>query len=203
MSFEFKFKTNRRKKTKFPRYKLKNSSDTKISYPRYYKYVSGNIDKFLFSNIGKPVGEVFKKFKKYSHKIYNPIATLAKYLDPCSCQSTFFDHEGLLDFQTNGELREGIEYNIAKFNNLDIKALLNTLWVTNVPQCIGTFYTEERIERTIYIDLESTKLNKIGLRGIGYGINVNIRKKSNKIKIKWKTALSRAEGSLYVVFCYK
>jgi len=178
MTFNFKLKKSGSKsKRKYPRQKVVDSKSLKeLNYCKNnwvddrYTYVSGNIFKFLKNLIGKPINYVYRKFTKNCNKnVFNPYTTLNNYIKGLG----FYNDNGKLNYKDPKEILKQNKYNRKCFNDLDMKSILKTLWITKVSQCIGRFYVNGEL-KTIYINYNIPDNGKqTYVNGIGTSIRMN------------------------------
>ena len=74
------------------------------------------------------------------------------------------------------------------------------MYITNVPQCLGTLYTDDRKRYTMYLYTKAKEENRINIKGIGRGINFDILKNLN---ITWQVSGEKKKGYIYAYFYHK
>ena len=129
------------------------------------KYLNLKFMKYI-TKINRFIKLVIKKYKLYFRKI-------SKHVSGYFNNSDTYNNNILVNTEYDKEL---IKYNIDKFRHLDMESLLRTMYITNVPQCLGTLYTDDRKRYTVYLYTKAKEENRINIKGIGCGINLDILK---------------------------
>lgn len=205
MTFEFKLKRSGSKsKRKFPRNKVTDRESLKeLEYCRNnwvddrYTYVGGNIMKFLKCHIGKPINYIYRKFKKCC-KSWNT-TELDNYIDKKWSQFTI--NNGILVYNDLIQRKQReCKYNKKAFKELHISAMIKTLWITKVPQCLGRFYVKDELH-TVYLGLNIPENSTACyIAGVGRDINTTI----NKDNVEWEISdFCNKEYKLKMYFYFK
>ena len=155
------------------------------------KHLNLKFTKYI-TKINKLIKLVIKKYKLYFRKISKHISRYFNNSDTC-----IYNDNILVNTEYDKEL---IKYNIDKFRHLDMESLLRTMYITNVPQCLGTLYTDDRKRYTVYLYTKAKEENRINIKGIGRGINLDILKNLN---ITWQVSGEKKKGCIYAYFYHK
>lgn len=155
-----------------------------------YSYFSGNLHKFLLSNIGRPVDKVFSEFldrcrksaSRYNlkHEFYE----MFEDKEDIGYHGGFYLSNGIINYKkrtkNNYKLPESIRYLNKRLMPENLNELCRKCEETHQKQFLGKFWLDYKSTRSIYIIERKAwgEINKLTLtyerlylHGIGAGIN--------------------------------
>lgn len=192
---------------KFPRKRILHRGDEKSAYwfknnwiDDNYRYFKGDLDKFLMSNVGRPVDEVFSKFISKcanSAKIYNLRKLFYKIFEEKSeigWSGGFYITNGILNYKKRTNKPKLRSYvSIGDYNRQimpDIVSLCKECESTHLKQLIGEFKLSYKVQKRVYLIEREIWLSDLKLQahyklcsvyGVGKGIHKYVQDSQDKM----------------------
>ena len=203
IEFGLKRATNGKKSRflkKFPRKRILNRGDEKAAFwfrsnwiDDNYRYFKDNLDKFLKSNVGRPVDKVFSEFLdrcNKSAKVYN----LRKWFydmfeekPEIGWSGGFYITNGILNYKRRTKKPKSKPYiSIGDYNRQimpDIVTLCKQCESSHLKQPVGEFKLTYKVQKRVYLVEREVWLNDLKLQahyrlcsiyGVGKGVSKSI-----------------------------
>lgn len=203
IEFGFKRATNGKKSRflkKFPRKRILNRGDEKTAFwfrsnwiDDNYRYFKGNLDKFLKSNVGRPVDKVFSEFLdrcNKSAKVYNLRKLFYDMFEEKSeigWSGGFYITNGILNYKKRTKKPKSKPYiSIGDYNKQimpDIVTLCKQCESSHLKQPVGEFKLTYKVQKRVYLAEREVWLNDLKLQshyrlcsiyGVGKGVSKSI-----------------------------
>lgn len=185
---------------KFPRKRILNRGDEKAAFwfrsnwiDDNYRYFKDNLDKFLKSNVGRPVDKVFSEFLdrcNKSAKVYN----LRKWFydmfeekPEIGWSGGFYITNGILNYKRRTKKPKSKPYiSIGDYNRQimpDIVTLCKQCESSHLKQPVGEFKLTYKVQKRVYLVEREIWLNDLKLQahyrlcsiyGVGKGVSKSI-----------------------------
>lgn len=199
-------KRSRRSK-KFPRKRILNRGDEKTAFwfrsnwiDDNYRYFKGNLDKFLKSNVGRPVDKVFSEFLDRCNKSANVYNLRKWFYDMFEEKSEigwsggFYITNGILNYKKRTKRPKSKPYiSIGDYNRQimpDIVTLCKQCESSHLKQPVGEFKLTYKVQKRVYIVEREIWLNDLKLQshyrlcsiyGVGKGVSRSIWDSQDKM----------------------
>lgn len=203
IEFGLKRATNGKKSRflkKFPRKRILNRGDEKTAFwlrsnwiDDNYRYFKGNLDKFLKSNVGRPVDKVFSEFLdrcNKSAKVYNLRKLFYDMFEEKSeigWSGGFYITNGILNYKKRTKKPKSKPYiSIGGYNRQimpDIVTLCKQCESSHLKQPVGEFKLTYKVQKRVYLAEREVWLNDLKLQshyrlcsiyGVGKGVSKSI-----------------------------
>ena len=203
IEFRLKRATNGKKSRflkKFPRKRILNRGDEKTAFwfrsnwiDDNYRYFKGNLDKFLKSNVGRPVDKVFSEFLdrcNKSAKVYNLRKLFYDMFEEKSeigWSGGFYITNGILNYKKRTKKPKSKPYtSIGDYNRQimpDIVTLCKQCESSHLKQPVGEFKLTYKVQKRVYLAEREVWLNDLKLQshyrlcsiyGVGKGVSKSI-----------------------------
>lgn len=203
IEFGLKRATNGKKSRflkKFPRKRILNRGDEKTAFwfrsnwiDDNYRYFKGNLDKFLKSNVGRPVDKVFSEFLdrcNKSAKVYNLRKLFYDMFEEKSeigWSGGFYITNGILNYKKRTKKPKSKPYiSIGDYNRQimpDIVTLCKQCESSHLKQPVGEFKLTYKVQKRVYLAEREVWLNDLKLQshyrlcsiyGVGKGVSKSI-----------------------------
>lgn len=203
IEFRLKRATNGKKSRllkKFPRKRILNRGDEKTAFwfrsnwiDDNYRYFKGNLDKFLKSNVGRPVDKVFSEFLdrcNKSAKVYNLRKWFYDMFEEKSeigWSGGFYITNGILNYKKRTKKPKSKPYiSIGDYNRQimpDIVTLCKQCESSHLKQPVGEFKLTYKVQKRVYLAEREVWLNDLKLQshyrlcsiyGVGKGVSKSI-----------------------------
>lgn len=203
IEFGLKRATNGKKSRflkKFPRKRILNRGDEKTAFwfrsnwiDDNYRYFKGNLDKFLKSNVGRPVDKVFSEFLdrcNKSAKVYNLRKWFYDMFEEKSeigWSGGFYITNGILNYKKRTKKPKSKPYiSIGDYNRQimpDIVTLCKQCESSHLKQPVGEFKLTYKVQKRVYLAEREVWLNDLKLQshyrlcsiyGVGKGVSKSI-----------------------------
>lgn len=182
---------------KFPRNKILHRGDEKSAYwfknnwiDDNYIYFKGDLDKFLMSNVGKPVDKVFSEFLKRCRRGTEKYNLRKWFYDMFEEKSDidyhggFYITSGILNYKKRTEKPKLRSYvSVVDYNRQimpDIAPLCKECESTHTKQLVGEFKLSYKVQKRVYLIEREIWLSDLELQahyrlcsiyGIGKGVH--------------------------------
>ena len=192
---------------KFPRNKILHRGDEKSAYwfknnwiDDNYKYFKGDLDKFLMSNVGRPVDKVFSEFLDRCNKSANVYNLRKWFYDMFEEKSDidyhggFYITNGILNYKKRTEKPKSKPYgSIGDYNRQlmpDIVTLCKKCESSHLKQSVGEFKLTYNIQKRVYLVEREVWLNDLKLQahyrlcsiyGVGKGVSKSVWNSQDKM----------------------
>lgn len=203
IEFGLKRATNGKKSRflkKFPRKRILNRGDEKTAFwfrsnwiDDNYRHFKGNLDKFLKSNVGRPVDKVFSEFLdrcNKSAKVYNLRKLFYDMFEEKSeigWSGGFYITNGILNYKKRTKKPKSKPYiSIGDYNRQimpDIVTLCKQCESSHLKQPVGEFKLTYKVQKRVYLAEREVWLNDLKLQshyrlcsiyGVGKGVSKSI-----------------------------
>lgn len=203
IEFGLKRATNGKKSRflkKFPRKRILNRGDEKTAswfrsnwIDDNHRYFKGNLDKFLKSNVGRPVDKVFSEFLdrcNKSAKVYNLRELFYDMFEEKSeigWSGGFYITNGILNYKKRTKKPKSKPYiSIGDYNRQimpDIVTLCKQCESSHLKQPVGEFKLTYKVQKRVYLVEREVWLNDLKLQshyrlcsiyGVGKGVSKSI-----------------------------
>lgn len=206
IEFGLKRATNGKKSRflkKFPRKRILNRGDEKTRsnwIDDNYRYFKGNLDKFLKSNVGRPVDKVFSEFLdrcNKSAKVYNLRKWFYDMFEEKSeigWSGGFYITNGILNYKKRTKKPKSKPYiSIGDYNRQimpDIVTLCKQCESSHLKQPVGEFKLTYKVQKRVYLVEREIWLNDLKLQahyrlcsiyGVGKGVSKSIWDSQDKM----------------------
>lgn len=210
IEFGLKRATNGKKSRflkKFPRKRILNRGDEKTAFwfrsnwiDDNYRYFKGNLDKFLKSNVGRPVDKVFSEFLdrcNKSAKVYNLRKWFYDMFEEKSeigWSGDFYITNGILNYKKRTKKPKSKPYiSIGDYNRQimpDIVTLCKQCESSHLKQPVGEFKLTYKVQKRVYLAEREVWLNDLKLQshyrlcsiyGVGKGVSKSIWDSQDKM----------------------
>ena len=210
IEFGLKRATNGKKSRflkKFPRKRILNRGDEKTAFwfrsnwiDDNYRYFKGNLDKFLKSNVGRPVDKVFSEFLdrcNKSAKVYNLREWFYDMFEEKSeigWSGGFYITNGILNYKKRTKKPKSKPYtSIGDYNRQimpDIVTLCKQCESSHLKQPVGEFKLTYKVQKRVYLAEREVWLNDLKLQshyrlcsiyGVGKGVSKSIWDSQDKM----------------------
>ncbi len=192
---------------KFPRKRILNRGDEKTAFwfrsnwiDDNYRYFKGNLDKFLKSNVGRPVDKVFSEFLdrcNKSAKVYNLRKRFYDMFEEKSeigWSGGFYITNGILNYKKRTKKLKSKPYiSIGDYNRQimpDIVTLCKQCESSHLKQPVGEFKLTYKVQKRVYLVEREIWLNDLKLQahyrlcsiyGVGKGVSKSIWDSQDKM----------------------
>lgn len=185
---------------KFPRKRILNRGDEKTAFwfrsnwiDDNYRYFKGNLDKFLKSNVGRPVDKVFSEFLdrcNKSAKVYNLrklFYDMFEEKSEISWSGGFYITNGILNYKKRTKKPKHKPYiYIGDYNRQlipDMATLCKQCEMSHLKQPVGEFKLTYKVQKRVYLAERDIWLSDLKLQahyklcsiyGVGKGVSKSI-----------------------------
>lgn len=192
---------------KFPRNKILHRGDEKSAYwfknnwiDDNYIYFKGDLDKFLMSNVGRPVDKVFSEFLKRCRRGTEKYNLRKWFYDMFEEKSDidyhggFYITSGILNYKKKTEKPKLRSYgSIGDYNRQlipDIVTLCKKCESSHLKQPVGEFKLTYNIQKRVYLVEREVWLNDLKLQahyrlcsiyGVGKGVSKSVWNSQDKM----------------------
>jgi hypothetical protein len=192
---------------KFPRKRILNRGDEKAAFwfrsnwiDDNYRYFKDNLDKFLKSNVGRPVDKVFSEFLdrcNKSAKVYNLRKWFYDMFEEKSeigWSGGFYITNGILNYKKRTKKLKSKPYiSIGDYNRQimpDIVTLCKQCESSHLKQPVGEFKLTYKVQKRVYLVEREVWLNDLKLQshyrlcsiyGVGKGVSKSIWDSQDKM----------------------
>lgn len=192
---------------KFPRNKILHRGDEKSAYwfknnwiDDNYRYFKGDLDKFLMSNVGRPVDKVFSEFLDRCNKSANVYNLRKWFYDMFEEKSEigwlggFYITNGILNYKKRTKKPKLRSYgSIVDYNRQlmpDIVTLCKKCESSHLKQPVGEFKLTYNIQKRVYLVEREVWLNDLKLQahyrlcsiyGVGKGVSKSVWNSQDKM----------------------
>lgn len=182
---------------KFPRKKILHRGDEKAAswfrnnwIDDNYTYLKGNLDRFLKSNVGRPVDKVFLEFLGRCNKsasVYNLrkwFYDMFKEKSEIGWSGGFYITNGILNYKKGTKKPKSKPYiSMCDYNRQlmpDIAALCKQCEISHLKQPMGVFELAHNVQKSVYVVERSVWLSDLKLQahyklcsiyGVGRGVS--------------------------------
>lgn len=192
---------------KFPRNKILHRGDEKSAYwfknnwiDDNYSYFKGDLDKFLMSNVGRPVDKVFSEFLKRcrrgteKYNLRKWFYDMFKEKSDIDYHGGFYITSGILNYKKRTEKPKLRSYgSIGDYNRQlipDIVTLCKKCESSHLKQPVGEFKLTYNIQKRVYLVEREVWLNDLKLQahyrlcsiyGVGKGVSKSVWNSQDKM----------------------
>lgn len=192
---------------KFPRNKILHRGDEKSAYwfknnciDDNYRYFKGDLDKFLMSNVGRPVDKVFSEFLKRCRRGTEKYNLRKWFYDMFEEKSDidyhggFYITNGILNYKKRTEKPKLMSYVSIRDYNMqimpDIVPLCKECESTHTKQLVGEFKLSYKVQKRVYLvereiwllDLElQARYRLCSIYGVGKGVSKSVWDSQDKM----------------------
>ena len=192
---------------KFPRKRILHRGDEKAAFwfrsnwkEDNYRYFNGNLDKFLMSNVGRPVDKVFSEFLDRCNKSANVYNLRKWFYDMFEEKSEigwlggFYITSGILNYKKRTKKPKSKPYiSIGDYNRQlmpDIVTLCKKCESSHLKQSVGEFKLTYNIQKRVYLVEREVWLNDLKLQahyrlcsiyGVGKGVSKSVWNSQDKM----------------------
>lgn len=192
---------------KFPRKRILHRGDEKAAFwfrsnwiEDNYRYFNGNLDKFLMSNVGRPVDKVFSEFLDRCNKsasVYNLrkwFYDMFKEKSEIGWSGGFYITNGILNYKKRTKKPKSKPYiSICDYNRQlipDIAALCKQCESSHLKQPVGEFMLAYKGQKRVYLVEREIWLSDLKLQahyrlcsiyGVGKGISKSVWNSQDKM----------------------
>ena len=192
---------------KFPRKRILHRGDEKVAFwfrsnwiEDNYRYFNGNLDKFLMSNVGRPVDKVFSEFLDRCNKSAN-VYNLRKWFygmfeekSEIGWLGGFYITNGILNYKKRTNKPKSKSYiSIGAYNRQimpDIVTLCKQCESSHLKQPVGEFKLTYKVQKRVYLVEREVWLNDLKLQshyrlcsiyGVGKGVFKSVWNSQDKM----------------------
>lgn len=192
---------------KFPRKRILHRGDEKSAYwfknnwiDDNYRYFKGDLDKFLMSNVGRPVDKVFSEFLSRcdkSVKVYNLrdwFYNMFEEKSEIGWSGGFYITNGILNYKKRTKKPKLRSYvSIGDYNRQimpDIVLLCKECESTHLKQLVGEFKLSYKVQKRVYLIEREIWLSDLKLQahyklcsiyGVGKGVHKYVWNSQDKM----------------------
>ena len=192
---------------KFPRKRILHRGDEKAAFwfrsnwiEDNYRYFNGNLDKFLMSNVGRPVDKVFSEFLDRCNKSANVYNLRKWFYDMFKEKSEigwsggFYITNGILNYKKRTKKPKSKPYiSMCDYNRQlipDIAALCKQCESSHLKQPVGEFKLTYNIQKRVYLVEREIWLSDLKLQahyrlcsiyGVGKGVSKSVWNSQDKM----------------------
>lgn len=192
---------------KFPRKRILHRGDEKAAFwfrsnwiEDNYRYFNGNLDKFLMSNVGRPVDKVFSEFLDRCNKSANVYNLRKWFYDMFKEKSEigwsggFYITNGILNYKKRTKKPKSKPYiSMCDYNRQlipDIAALCKKCESSHLKQPVGEFKLTYNIQKRVYLVEREIWLSDLKLQahyrlcsiyGVGKGVSKSVWNSQDKM----------------------
>lgn len=192
---------------KFPRKRILHRGDEKAAFwfrsnwiEDNYRYFNGNLNKFLMSNVGRPVDKVFSEFLDRCNKSAN-VYNLRKWFynmfeekSEIGWSGGFYITNGILNYKKRTKKPKSKPYiSIVDYNRQlmpDIVTLCKQCESSHLKQPVGEFKLTYKVQKRVYLVEREVWLNNLKLQshyrlcsiyGVGKGVFKSVWNSQDKM----------------------
>ena len=192
---------------KFPRKRILHRGDEKAAFwfrsnwiEDNYRYFNGNLDKFLMSNVGRPVDKVFSEFLDRCNKSANVYNLRKWFYDMFKEKSEigwsggFYITNSILNYKNRTKKPKSKPYiSMGDYNRQlipDIAALCKKCESSHLKQPVGEFKLTYNIQKRVYLVEREIWLSDLKLQahyrlcsiyGVGKGVSKSVWNSQDKM----------------------